>query len=111
MSQGEQERRKHKRINLTCPMSLLADDGSRAADGKVRNISDGGVLAALPRKPLPAEGSLVDVNMRLPRSTDNTYMLEEVSCRAKVVRHVPGDASTASLALEFTTPLDLALEV
>ena len=41
----------------------------------------------------------------------NTYMLEEVSCRAKVVRHGPADASTASVALEFTTPLDLALEV
>ena len=90
----------------------MSAEGAEATRGRVRNISDGGVLVALPQRPLPACGSQVDVNLRVPRATANTYMLEEFTCRAQVVRHQGREGSPAAMvALAFTQPVKLALEV
>jgi hypothetical protein len=103
------ERRRHKRYPVPCPVRLSSSPAGQAA-GKTANVSDGGLLVAMPRQKLPAPGSLVDVLLRVPRTTPNTYMLEEFTSRARVVRH---ETSTgrASAALQFVCPLELAMEV
>ena len=103
------ERRRHKRYRVPCPVRLSGGPAGEAA-GKTANVSDGGLLVALPRRTLPACGSLVDVLLRVPRSTPNTYMLEEFTSRARVVRHETS-GSRASAALQFLRPLELAVEV
>jgi hypothetical protein len=103
------ERRRHTRYRVPCPVRLSSGPAGEAA-GKTANVSDGGLLVALPRQALPACGSLVDVLLRVPRSTPNTYMLEEFTSRARVVRHETS-GSRASAALQFLHPLDLAVEV
>ena len=105
------ERRRHKRFPLPCPVRVSQGEAAEAA-GKTANVSDGGLLVAVPQAILPACGSLVDVLLRVPRSTANSYMLEEFVSHARVVRHqTSADSQTASVALQFLRPLDLALEV
>jgi hypothetical protein len=89
----------------------LSDDGATAT-GKADNISDGGVLVTLSQQSPPADGSWVGVHLRVPRTTPNTYMLEEFTTRARVIRRqVVPDGAAAAVGLEFARPLELALEV
>ena len=105
------ERRRHTRFMVSCPVRLSQGEAAEAA-GKTANVSDGGILVALPRQVLPARGSLVDVLLRVPRTTPNTYMLEEFVSQARVVRHdPPGEGEAAAAALEFVRPMELGLEV
>jgi hypothetical protein len=104
------ERRRHTRYAVPCPARLSAESGE--ATGKTINISDGGVLIRLPQRLLPAHGSLMDIHFRVPRSTPNTYMLEEFASPARVIRwEDAGDGAVAVVGLEFIRPLELALEV
>lgn len=105
------ERRRHKRHPMPCPVRLSLPGAAEAA-GKTADVSDGGILIALPRQLLPACGSLVDVLLRVPRSTPNTYMLEDFTAQARVVRHITSSAGDPIAAgLQFVQPLALALEV
>jgi hypothetical protein len=61
---------------------------------------------------VPRVNERVRVVLAVPRSTPNTYMLEEVSCEATVVRHQPlEDNSVVGVAIRFQPPQDLGLEV
>jgi c-di-GMP-binding flagellar brake protein YcgR len=112
MARRDVERRRHKRFPLPCPARIIAG-GSREARGKTVNVSDGGMFVAIPiSSPLPACYEAVDVVFSLPRSTPNTYMLEEVSSTARVLRHQAlKNDRLAGLALQFAKPLNLAVEV
>lgn len=105
------ERRRHRRFAVPCPVRLSQGEAAEAA-GKTANVSDGGMLVTLPQQFLPACGSLVDVLLRVPRETANTYMLEEFVSRARVIRHdALRGGGRAAAALEFVHPLELGLGV
>ena len=106
------ERRKHKRHEVSCPATLTQDDGRLIASGKTANVSDGGAFF------FTSAGDLVNLDGRLilklavPRKTANTYMLEDFSLPAHVVRRNQSYGQTLTgIALEFTSPVDLGLEV
>ena len=86
--------------------------GDALGSTRTINISDGGLLVALPSDALPAVGTKVNITFSVPRSTPNTYMLEKFACSAMVVRHDPfDDEKLTGVALRFDQPVDLMLEV
>jgi hypothetical protein len=107
MRQPGEERRGHRRFDLGCPVVVTDGDGRELARTHTLNISDGGALLAAGRRLKP--GQPVRVLFRLPRRTDNTYMLEEFASGAFVVRcRGSGDAPAA---VRFAAPLNLDIEV
>ena len=51
------------------------------------------------------------ISFAVPRSTANTYMLEDFSAQARVLRHQPlRNADLAGVAVQFVQPIDLGLE-
>ncbi len=112
MSARRAEKRQHRRHALACPVAVLNEGGDVVARGKTLNISDGGALFAVPVAGVPAVPQAVRLDISVPRSTPNTYMLEPVSAPARVLRHEAlVDPRLAGLAVRFESPLDLALEV
>ena len=106
------EKRKHPRAVLSCPISLFTQAGELVVQGKTHDISDGGALLPAPVEKLPRIDQMTNVAFSVPRSTTCTYMLEDFSCEAKVVRHQPMlDDSMAGVALQFEVPQDLGLDV
>jgi hypothetical protein len=112
MSGRARERRKHERKVVACAVSVYDRGGKAVATGRTVNLSDGGALLSVPIRSVGEVGSKVNVTLSVPRTTPNTYMLEEVASAATVVRQQPlVDAAFAGVALRFDRPLDLALEV
>ena len=111
MARNAAERRKHKRHRIACPLSILRFGVAEPLKGKTLDLSDGGAILPIPIKAVPRVSERVRVVLAIPRSTANTYMLEEVPCDARVVRHQPmEDNSLVGVALQFSPTLDLALE-
>jgi len=111
MSRFQPERRRHKRIALACPVKLIDQDGQIIAETKARDISDGGIFIPVTPQKLPECGGMIRLNLSVPRFTTNTYMLEDFSCRARVVRcQAGGESDTQGTALEFDTQMDFSLD-
>lgn len=107
------ERRAHRRWPLNCPVALLDDQGELIARSRTDNLSDGGAYVVLPVEALPraAGQQALRVQISVPRTTTNTYMLEDFQARATVVRTEPlVNADQAGLALAFQAPLSLDLD-
>lgn len=112
MAKVSYERRRHKRYEVACPVSLAGDEADAPARSKGINISDGGILFPLRGKTLPGVGARVHVGFSIPRSTPNTFLMEEFSSKAIVVRTEPaGGRRPARVALRFEQPMDLGIEV
>jgi len=112
MQKPAYERRRHKRLRLPCPITLYDSKGEALCASKTIDVSDGGVFLQVPLKELPGCGAKVSVALAVPRTTENTYMLEEVDADAVVVRHQPmKDETVAGIGVEFQPPRDLMLEV
>jgi len=112
MGKQHAERRKHKRHDLPCPIRLFSQAGEQIATGKTLNISDGGALVPVSGHILPRLRESVNLTFSVPRSTANTYMLEDFACCATVLRHeVVAADDQACLAMEFVRPLHLVIEV
>jgi len=109
---GNPERREHKRYDLPCPIVVSDAQGNELARQKTCNVSNGGAFLPVPAESAPSRNSPLKVNISVPRSTPNTYMLEQFAAGAKVVRieELSGDA-LSGVAIEFTSPLELTLEV
>ena len=106
------ERRRHKRHDIAVKVVIIKPNDGQAVSVKASDISDGGVFLAAPAKSVMPQGQTVDMKMYIPRSTANTYMLEEVVSNACVLRHqMLDDNSQVGMALKFDQPLDLGLEV
>jgi len=106
-----QERRQFPRFDLACPLTICEPDGREVATTKTLNVSDGGLFAAVPVKTLPAHGTRVALTLRIPRSTPNTFMLEELEAAGQIIRQQPmKDHSMAGIALRFARPLTLQLD-
>lgn len=106
------ERREYKRHGLPCPIRFYDRGGVEIAHAKTTNLSDGGAFVAVPIRYLSEIGEQVNVAFSLPRSTPNTYMLEDFASEARIVRHVAmQDTDHAGVALAFAEPLELEIEV
>ncbi len=111
MAKQDEERREHKRHGLDCPVAVFCRGGQELTRGKTVNISDGGAFVSIPIKPIPDISADVNVTFSVPRTTPNTYMLEEFASPASIIRHQPlVDESLAGLAIRFDRPLELGLE-
>ena len=111
MTGNKRERRNHPRSTLTCWLQIL-DPAGDDTTVECRNVCDGGVLAFVPAEVAPAPDAQLDVQLAVPRSTANTYMIERFTCRTHVVRHEHADGNGAiAVAMRFGVPLELALEV
>jgi c-di-GMP-binding flagellar brake protein YcgR len=111
MTEPRRERRRHKRHDLACPVSLADTAGTVLARSRSINISDGGMLFPVPGGPVPPRGAGVRVDFSIPRTTPNTRLLEERSSNGIVVREERADEASVRLAVQFDRPLDLELEV
>jgi len=108
MTRADPERRRHRRFELTCPIVVTDAQGNELLRTRTVNISDGGALVE-PHEQAVHVGQTVGVDLHLPRSTANTFMYEQVSSEARVVRHHPL-ADAEAPALTFIEPLKLDLE-
>ncbi len=105
------ERRTHQRAAVPCVITLEDSEGNVLHRTKAHNLSDGGVFLAMPIDVLPHFGAELNLSFSVPRTTSNTYMLEQFNCKARIVRHQPlVDCDTAGMGLQFTKPQDLMLE-
>jgi len=107
------ERRKHERYDVPCPITI-SGEGGLVVTGKTWNVSDGGIFLPGPLQTLPACGAEIEVRFSVPRSTPNSYMLEEFHTPARVLRHQPAGKSkddNIGVAMVFLKPLDLKIEV
>ena len=111
MKGSKSERRKHTRVAIPCLIKLVNLDGRTFQDANAENISDGGAFLTVPVDALPPFDTELEVAFSLPRSTPNTYMLEDFVCKARVVRHQPmAESNRAGLALQFNKKQRLMLE-
>ena len=108
------EKRAHKRLELTCPVTIACAGGDDWLQSRSRNISDGGVYLTVPVGELP-EGSLPEtltVRVSVPRSTSNSFMFEPFQAPAAIVRTEPlTDGRNIGVAVRFAEPVELDLEV
>jgi hypothetical protein len=112
MSSRAAERRRHKRQALACPVIVASPHGRVLGQTKAINLSDGGVYIPLPLDSVPTPSSRVKLVISVPRTTANTYMLEEFNCSARVLRHHPLlDEKLAGVALQFVESVQFGLEV
>ena len=112
MDEPRYERRKHKRHPLECPVRMTDATGNLLASARGINISDGGMLFPAPSEALPERGSRIHLDFSVPRATPNTFLMEEFTCKAFVIREEPSDGDgPVRVAVEFERPLDLEIEV
>ena len=113
MIRKRSERRCCKRTELSCPLIVLDDKGHVLFKIRTVNVSDSGVYFETPASNLPHGGMPGDMALRIsvPRSTANTFMLEEFQANARLVRAEPlASEDLAAMALEFTEPLAMDLD-
>ena len=121
---GKTERRKFQRYELACPVAL-SFDAQAAPEAQARsrtdNISDGGCYVTVTQTTDIKCGSVVRLDLKVPRQTPNTYLLESFHTDACIVRADPGndlktristrkETTERGLALKFSHPLELSLE-
>ncbi|NQU76668.1 MAG: hypothetical protein HQ546_10185 [Planctomycetes bacterium] len=116
MSTTPREKRKHRRWALACPISVLDGEGKAKVlvlfKTRAVNVSDGGVYMTVPiaelAKAVPARK--VGIRLSVPRSTTNSFMLEEFQSQAIIIRSEPlVKADDAGVAMQFIEPLELDL--
>jgi hypothetical protein len=121
------ERRRHERVSLDCPIVIYTPTGRREmARARTDNISDGGCYVILDNNaeskwvwtPQQTDESPLMVELKIPRRTPNTYLLEPVRSPGRIVRiekpplnQLPADTKNdeLGLALQFKKPLALQL--
>lgn len=112
MASERQERRRHSRLKAACPVSVFTRSGELVAKGRSLDISDGGAYVSVPAEAIDRIKGRVNLTFAVPRSTENTYMMEDFACQADILRQQPlVDKNLAGVAIAFTDPIDLGLEV
>lgn len=111
MNEQVQDRRTYKRIDMSCPVVVFDMAGKKIAKSQTVNLSDGGMLLSVPAESLPAVETDVNITLSVPRTTANTYMLEDFAGQARVTRHEPlADKAATGFALKFYKPMAMMLE-
>ena len=112
MNDWKSERRAHARTDVICPIALGGEAGGEKIPGRAMNLSDSGAMLTIPMDCLTGLTPDIKLTISLPRVTANTHMHEEVATEATVVRHEPMvNEDLAGVAVRFSAPLDLQLEV
>jgi len=112
MARRHAERRRHKRLDISCPLVVSDRSGRELFQIRAANISDGGLYLETPASNLPDSGVPDDIHLRIsvPRSTPNTFMLEDFHADARVVRWEPlADEDGAGIAVQFAEPIPMDL--
>ncbi len=104
---GWVEKRVHQRFELSCPIIITDSHGNKLLRTQTLNVSDGG--AAVADRGQFSVGDVLQAEMKVPRSTPNTFMMEDVPSRAVVIRHQKIQASEG-MAIAFIEPLNLEIE-
>ena len=86
MSKTEVERRLHKRVELSCPITVTGVKSGDQVETNTLNISDGGALIAVPSDCPIQVGDEVSMALRILRHTANTRMFEDFASSAKILR-------------------------
>ena len=112
MPKSRSERRRHNRLEVSCSVVLHDGGGDSPVKTRTINVSDGGVYLIAPTSQASEPGKPVALKLLVPRSTPNTYMLEEISAQATVIRRdvLKGD-SQVGIAMRFMSLQQLNLEV
>lgn len=112
ISKSRTERRVHDRRKIVCPITICRQDGTVLAKTHTVNISDSGAFLAVPLDALPPLDAKLRLSLAVPRSTANTYMLEQFECEGQAVRHQPLlDNDQAGIGVRFSRPIDFMLDV
>lgn len=112
MTGQRQQRRQHNRVKVECPVTFFTRSGEAAAKGKSVDLSNGGIFVSVPVEEAGDIRGTVNLTFSVPRSTENTYMLEDFACQADILRsQALVDENSTGVAVAFTKPLDLDLEV
>ena len=107
------ERRAFPRVPLSCPATLFTTGGNLVASSRTENISNGGCYLIVSSSAPLTPGQELQLHLKLPRQTRNTYMLESRQAPARVVRLGQPEKITAqefALALQFPEPQELQLD-
>ena len=105
---GTCERRRHKRVALQCHVQLFDGQAQAPLWGRSVNLSDGGLYVRMDQDASHRLGDMT-VEISLPRSTPNTYMIETIRCQARIVRR--DKLAQTHLAIQFHADQPLILEV
>ncbi|TFG73953.1 MAG: PilZ domain-containing protein [Chrysiogenales bacterium] len=106
------ERRLHTRMEISCPLAVADSAGRELFQIRTTNISNGGLYIETPVSNLPQEGVPDEVHLRIsvPRTTSNTFKLDEFRTAARLVRSdILADDDSAGIALQFVEPLALGV--
>lgn len=112
MSWRHRERRLHTRVELSCPLEVADRHGRELFRIRTMNVSNGGLYLETPVSNLPEDDLPDEVQLRLsiPRSTPNTFMLEDFTIPARILRSEPlAEGNEAGIAIQFAQPLALHL--
>ena len=112
MSDASNEQRTHPRIPVSWPVRLFDDNtGRQLMQTQTIDLSNGGALVEMPPEELVAVGDLLRIELvASPPEGAGEGAVRHVWCRAKVVRHHPGEgADRTGVAMEFQQLLNLGL--
>lgn len=111
-SEWKSERREYPRKDVGCSVTVKSDSGEQYVTGRTMNMCDDGAMFTVPIAFLASLPTTVNLSFALPRETANTHMVEQVATEATIVRQEPmTDDAQAGVAVRFTMPIDLQLEV
>lgn len=105
---AESDRRKHRRFDIPCRLSLELPAGAGVRT-RTLNISDGGAYFVT-EQPLEV-GRVLSVRLSVPRDTANTFFLEQFAARARIVRCDPPPEGLQGRGVAVRFEKELALDL
>ena len=106
-------RRKHERLVRSFPFWLVDSSGRTISQFCTDDVSNAGCRGTSASAPVLETNQIVQIELKIPRHTENTYMLETVKVGARVVRFeqtLAYSSDSLTIALEFTSPLELDID-
>ncbi|MDP7162645.1 MAG: PilZ domain-containing protein [Phycisphaerae bacterium] len=111
MASATRERRRHRRHDLVCPITLFGWGGKVLAKSQITDISDSGARLTVPVDVLHRLEKTVNVAFSVPGQATSNNQLEGFASNARIVRHEPMvDEDLAGVALQFARPMQLGLQ-
>ncbi len=102
------ERRRYRRFDISCPITVTAGGGEVLARTTTVNVSCGGAFYLAPADRAPQRESVVEVSLTAP---GEDRAPADFRCQATVVRHeAVGQEGLVGVALSFARSLPLVLE-
>ena len=99
------ERRAYPRWEIARPVSIWQDGAPAPICGRSENLSDCGCFLRLEAPAKLEDGQTLQIELKIPRQTPNTFFLETLRTPARIQR-----IHEAGVALAFTAVQDLQLE-